>query len=475
MSQYNQEEEVIEEIAGGEFERQAVPQSRLQSWKAFLGMYAGEHAAGTEFVIGPLFLTTGVSAFDLIVGLLIGNLMAVLSWRFLTAEIGTKFRYTLYFHLEKICGTRLVTAYNLANGVLFCFLAGAMITVSATAVGIPFDMEMPKLTDTMPNSGTWVIIVIAIGAVISLIAAKGYNTVAKAANWMSPIIVLAFIACGVVALIQLDVNSFSDFWAIWGEGGEPFPGQIKYTFWHVVLWSWFANAAMHIGMSDLSVFRFAKKPSAGWMTAGGIYIGHYVAWIAACLLYAVYLQSPEAQAMLAGGEAPSVAPGPLAYNAIGVFGILAVILAGWTTANPTIYRAGLAFQAIMPKVSTFWVTILAGTVATIAGLFPAFAMKLLGFVALYGFILAPVGAIIVFEYFFGKQAGIQSFYAEKTGIKFNWAVFGAWALSFGVFYFISIQYDVFLSFLTLPAWISCGVLFLIFSKFYQKKISNSVA
>ncbi|MAW97052.1 MULTISPECIES: hypothetical protein [unclassified Leeuwenhoekiella] len=469
MSQYNQEEEAIEAIAGGEFERERVPQSRLQSWKAFLGMYAGEHAAGTEFVIGPLFLTTGVSAFDLIIGLLLGNLMAVLSWRFLTAEIGTKFRYTLYFHLEKICGTRLVTAYNLANGVLFCFLAGAMITVSATAVGIPFDMEMPKLTDTTPNSLTWVIIVIAIGAVISIIAAKGYNTVAKAANWMSPIIVVAFIACGVVALIQLDVNSFSDFWNIWGDGGEPFPGQVKYTFWHVVLWSWFANAAMHIGMSDLSVFRFAKKASAGWTTAGGIYIGHYIAWIAAALLYAVYLKSPEAQALLAAGEAPSVAPGPLAYNAIGVFGIIAVILAGWTTANPTIYRAGLAFQAIIPKLSTFWVTIIAGTVATIAGLFPAFAMKLLGFVALYGFILAPIGAIIVFEYFFGKQAGIQSFYAEKTGIKFNWAVFGAWALSFGVFYFISIQFDVFLSFLTLPAWISCGVLFLIFSRFYQIK------
>tara|TARA_B100000953_G_scaffold288462_1_gene271567 strand:+ start:2632 stop:4041 length:1410 start_codon:yes stop_codon:yes gene_type:complete len=469
MSQYNQEEETIGEIAGGEFERQAVPQSRLKSWKAFLGMYAGEHAAGTEFVIGPLFLTTGVSAFDLIIGLLIGNLMAVLSWRFLTAEIGTKFRYTLYFHLEKICGTRLVTAYNLANGVLFCFLAGAMITVSATAVGIPFDMEMPKLTDTTPNSLTWIIIVISIGAVISIIAAKGYSTVAKAANWMSPIIVLAFILCGVVALIQLDVNSFSDFWNIWGAGSEPFPGQIKYTFWHIVLWSWFANAAMHIGMSDLSVFRFAKKASSGWTTAGGIYIGHYIAWIAAALIYAVYLKSPEAQAMLAGGEAPSVAPGPLAYNAIGVFGIIAVILAGWTTANPTIYRAGLAFQAIIPKLSTFWVTIIAGTVATIAGLFPAFAMKLLGFVALYGFILAPIGAIIVFEYFFGKKVGIQSFYAEKTGIKFNWAVFGAWALSFGIFYFISIQFDVFLSFLTLPAWISCGALYLVFSRFYQKK------
>lgn len=461
--------DTVEDIDGGEFERTPVPQSKLKGWKSFLGMYAGEHAAGTEFMIGPLFLTAGVSAFDLIIGLLLGNLLAVLSWRFLTAEIAVKNRLTLYFQLEKICGKKLVTGYNLANGILFCFLAGSMITVSATAVGIPFDMPMPKLTDTTPNGLTWVIIVILIGAVISIIAARGYDTVTKAANWMSPIIVIAFLACGVVALNQLGVSSFSDFWNIWGEGSEPFPGQIKFTFWHVVIWSWFANGAMHIGMSDLSVFRFAKKAKAGWTTAAGMYVGHYMAWIAAALLYAVYLKSPEAQAFLSNGEAPPVAPGPLANNAIGVFGIIAVVLAGWTTANPTIYRAGLAFQAIIPKVSTFWVTIIAGTIATIAGLFPAFAMKLLGFVALYGFILAPFGAVIVFEHFFHKKVGIVKNYAEKTNLSFNQSVFLAWALSFGLFYFISVQFDVFLSFVTLPAWLMCGILFLVFSKYFQKR------
>ena len=468
MSQNHHEEEIIEEIAGGEFEREPVPTSKLKGWKSFLGMYAGEHAAGTEFMIGPLFLTAGVSAFDLIVGLLIGNLLAVLSWRFLTAKIAVANRLTLYYQFEKICGKKLVIGYNLANGILFCFLAGAMITVSATAVGIPCDLEMPKLTETTPNGATWVIIVILIGAVISLIASKGYDTVSKAANYMSPIIVLAFLASGIVALNQLGVKSFADFWNIWGEGSEPFPGQLKYTFWHVVIWSWFANAAMHVGMSDLSVFRFAKNANAGWTTAAGMYVGHYMAWIAAALLYAVYLKSPEAQAFLSNGEAPPVAPGPLANNAIGIFGIIAVVLAGWTTANPTIYRAGLAFQAILPKLSTFWVTIIAGTIATIAGLFPAFAMKLLGFVALYGFILAPFGAVIVFEHFFHKQAGIVKNYAEIANIKFNRSVFLAWAISFGLFYFISIQFDVFLSFVTLPAWLLCGLLFLLFSKKFQK-------
>lgn len=468
MSQISNEQVVIEEIAGGEFERTPVPQSKWKGWKNFLGMYAGEHAAGTEFVIGPLFLTTGVSAFDLIIGLLLGNFLAVLSWRFLTAEIAVKYRLTLYYHLEKICGKKLVILYNLANGILFCFLAGSMITISATAVGIPFNMEMPKLTDTMPNGPTWVIIVLLIGIVISLIAAKGYETVSKAANWMSPVIVLAFLVSGIVALNQLEINSFSEFWAIWGEGSEPFPGQIKYTFWHVAIWSWFANAAMHIGMSDLSVFRFAKKPNVGWTTAAGMYVGHFMAWIAAALLYAVYLNSAEAQTMLANGEAPTVAPGPLAYNAIGFFGIIAVVLAGWTTANPTIYRAGLAFQAILPKTSTFWVTILAGSIATIAGLFPAFAMKLLDFVALYGFILAPVGAIIVFEYFFGAKWNHIPFYAEKKNLAVNTSVLAAWAISAIGCYLISVNFGIFLSFVTLPAWILCGLLFLWFSKLQQK-------
>lgn len=464
MNQSQTEVPVVSE----EFERSPVPSHKLKGWKSFLGMYAGEHAAGTEFMIGPLFLTAGVSAFDLIFGLLLGNFLAVLCWRYFTAEIAVRSRLTLYYQLEKITGANLVKLYNVANGVLFCFLAGAMITVSATAVGIPFDIEMPQLQDTMPNSLTWVLIVLGIGAVISVIAARGYDTVSKAANWMSPVIVVAFIACGIVALGQLDVSSFADFWNIWGQGREPFPGQIKYTFWHVVIWSWFCNAAMHIGMSDMSVLRFAKSAKSGWTSAAGMYIGHYIAWIAAALLYAVYLKSGEAQSYLTQGEAPPVAPGPLAYNAIGWFGVVTVVLAGWTTANPTIYRAGLAFQALFPKSSRFWITLLAGAVATVAGIFPAFAMKLLGFVALYGFTLAPVGAIIVFEHFFAEKWGVVKNYAAQKGISFNWIVLFSWLLSFAIFYFISVSQNVFLSFLTLPAWLLCGVLHMVLSKRFQK-------
>jgi hypothetical protein len=78
-----------------EFEREPVPEKALLGLKSYVGQFAGEHVAGTELMIGPLFLASGVSAFDFIVGLLVGNFLAVLSWRFFTAPIATRCRLTL--------------------------------------------------------------------------------------------------------------------------------------------------------------------------------------------------------------------------------------------------------------------------------------------------------------------------------------------------------------------------------------------
>ncbi len=57
---------------------------------------------------------------------------------------------------------------------------------------------------------------------------------------------------------------------------------------------------------------------------------------------------PLRRAVARGPGNTAVLPGPLAYRACGIAGLICVIVAGWTTANPTIYRAGLAFQAIAP-------------------------------------------------------------------------------------------------------------------------------
>jgi hypothetical protein len=53
MSHLEREIEELEEAASSEYERQRVPAKALKGPTAFWGMYAGEHTAGTEFMIGP--------------------------------------------------------------------------------------------------------------------------------------------------------------------------------------------------------------------------------------------------------------------------------------------------------------------------------------------------------------------------------------------------------------------------------------
>ncbi|MBN2209836.1 MAG: hypothetical protein JW709_00425, partial [Sedimentisphaerales bacterium] len=449
-----------------------VPQKALLNFKSFIGMYAGEHCAGTELMIGPLFVAAGVSAFDVVVGLIVGNALAVLSWMFLCAPIAVRTRLTLYYQLEKICGRKLVVLYNLANGVLFCFLAGSMITVSATAVGVKFDMNMPALDDFYPTGASWIITVFVVGGIISIVAALGYRAVAWFANIAAPWMVLVFLAFGLIGLRQfLDatnttINNLGDVWSlaqthIW-KGGDPLPGQVKFTFWHVTFFAWFCNIAMHIGMADLSVFRYARKSWYAVASAAGMYVGHFMAWLCASVLYAYQLHlNPEDTKVL---------PGPMAFKAAGIVGLLCVIIAGWTTANPTIYRAGLAFQAIMPKKSRFTITILAGAIATLAGMFPAIAMKLLDFVSLYGMVLMPMGAVIFIDYWLIRKFGLQSNYAELSRKMFNWAAGLAWILTVGICLLLVFKFDVQIYFVSLPGWFTAGLLYIVISFIYQKKI-----
>jgi purine-cytosine permease-like protein len=517
-----------------EFEREPVPPRALLGFKSFVGMYAGEHVAGTELLIGPLFIASGVSAFDLLVGLLVGNLLAVLSWVFFTAPIATRARLTLYFQLEKICGRGLVTLYNLANGVMFCFLAGAMITVSATALGPIFHLQMPELTDRYPNSLGWVVATSLVGAAIAIVAAYGYQSVSKFANIAAPWMVLVFLAFGIIAARQfLDatdtkITSLTDVWTlantvVW-KGGDPLPGQTKFTFWHVMFFAWFCNMAMHIGMSDLSVFRFARKSWHGVASGAGMYVGHFMAWICASMLFAYQLhethpddymvqllqkhsaryaemdpnqikalpttadllrdamqveakmvadqQSGEGEKKI---KVPTPLPGDLAYGVCGITGLLCVIFAGWTTANPTIYRAGLAFQAIVPRASRFVVTLITGGIATIAGMFPGIAMKLLDFVAIYGLVLMPMGAVIFVDFWLMRKFGLRSNYAEFSRTHFNGAAGLTWFLTLGTCVFLTKYVGIEIFFVSLPGWFVAAVLYVLLSRLYQRNIQQEAA
>jgi NCS1 family nucleobase:cation symporter-1 len=441
--------------AASEYERERVPDSALKGPSAFWGMYAGEHTAGTEFMIGPLFVAWGADAASLIIGLLLGNLLAVLTWRYLTATIACSERLTLYYKMERIAGRGLVTLYNLANGLLFCFLAGSMITVSATAVGPlfpPGTIEMPTFESTLPTGIAWILSCVVIGSAMTLVALKGYGVVAQVGHYAAPWMFLVFVACALVTLGKLGTTD------VWQLLTPPAGTEQKISFLGIVFFSWFCNAAMHLGMADLSVLRFARTPSAGWASGAGMFLGHYVAWICAALLLIYWVR--------VHGVDPAVGkdPGTMVNDAVGWAGLLCVIIAGWTTANPTIYRAGLAFQGMLPGISRAGATILAGCVCIAAGIFPAFAMNLLSFVGLYGTVLAPIGAIIVVDHFLADRLGIVREPAAARSLGFNLDVLIAWLVPVGLGLWLHRAHGVFASYLPLPCAIACGLLYILLAR-----------
>jgi NCS1 family nucleobase:cation symporter-1 len=327
--------------------------------------------------------------------------------------------------------------------------------VSATAVGPffpPGTIEMPTFQSTMPTGPAWIISCVVIGVAMTAVALKGYGVVAQVGHYAAPWMFLIFVACALVTLGRLGT---ADLWALLTPAKDT-PQTI--SFLGIVFFSWFCNAAMHIGMADLSVLRFAKKPSAGWASASGMFLGHYVAWICAALLLIYWVRQH--------GVDPQVGkdPGTMVNDAVGWAGLICVIIAGWTTANPTIYRAGLAFQGMIPGISRTGATLLAGGLCIAAGIFPAFAMNLLDFVGIYGTILAPIGGIIVVDHFFADAVGIPRDPAERSGSAFNASVLIAWLVPVAVAMWLYTKQGVFASYLPLPCAIACGLLYIVLSK-----------
>ncbi len=371
---------------------------------------------------------------------------------------------TLYYQLERIAGGGLVKFYNAVNGVLFCFLAGAMITVSASAVGIPFGINYAVPEETFglgAPSFTW--LVVLVGVVIAIIASAGYTTVARFANIAAPWMIGIFAACGIVSLAQIgatDWGTISEgkWWDQAIEFVHSKEGPQHFGFWQSVVFAWLCNGAMHFGMADLSIFRFARSSNAGWAPSIGMFLGHYMAWIAAALLLAAQIKLSQDH---------TANPGALAWGALGWTGIICVVIAGWTTANPTIYRAGLAFQGIFPNSSRMVMTLVAGAVATIAGAFPNLSAQLLGFVGTYGTVLGPMGAVIVVDYYLMKKFGLQDEHAQRTGSGFNVAVLVAWLLPVAVGLYLIYWHNLFAAYAVIPCWLACGVMYLLLSKVTQ--------
>lgn len=395
----------------------------------YVGLYGGEHIAATEFVIGATLVQYGCTATDIIIGLIIGNIMAVLSFTFFCAVLATDTRLSLYTYLNRVFGRNMQKVYNAVLGVGLSLLAAAGISISATAIRRVFDV--PIQLNWYPTSVKFVIIVLVLGAVITYIAAKGFEAVAKFASACVPWMIGLFFVSALVTLPQLmtavgvnGIHSPQDFlnllnnhvWTGADTSGGPHLGII-----HVIGFAWVCNLAWHVGLNDMSMLRFAKTYKYGLISSVGMFVGHFFAWIVAGIMGA-------AAAIILNTPLANLDPGEVTFTLLGYTGLVAVIIAGWTTANPTIYRITLSFNVIFNKFSRTHLTYILGGIITVLACFPG-VQSAADILTYLGLAVEGVGAICITEHLLFPKIGYTRYWNLYQKHDVNKAAAASWILS----------------------------------------------
>jgi purine-cytosine permease-like protein len=452
-------------------EQLPVAKHKLHDWTHFAGLYAAEHVAATEFVIGATFVALGAKTMDILLGLLIGNVLAVLSWTFITSPIAVDTRLSLYTYLNKIAGDSMTKLYNWANVIIFSVISAAMITVSSTAVRFAFNI--PAQLDWYPTNLWFIFIVLAVGIVVVSIAIYGFNAVSDFSGVCAPWLFVMFTSGAMVLLPALSIDvldktlpsGWSDFiylgnqsiWTGLDSNGEPGIGLIE-----VIGFAWAANTITHFGLIDMALLRFAKKKSYGLATSTGMMFGHYVAWIAAGIMGA-------GAAVILGKSIVALDPGDVAYYALGWSGFVIVIVAGWTTAITNLYRAGLAAQAIFVTKSRKKTTLIVGLVTMVIACFPFVFSQILPLLTYAGLLVVPVGAIVFAEHQIFPRIGFTRYWSSYKQLSFSFPAVASWGAGL-VFGFGLNAFNVMSFFyLFIPTWIFTILIYTVLASRYGAK------
>lgn len=438
-----------------------VADKELSGAGRFFGLYGGEHIAATEFVIGATLVQYGCTATDILIGLAIGNLLATLSFALLCAPLATDTRLSLYSYLYRVVGKKVQKIYNLIFGIGFGVLGATGICISASAIRRIFDI--PIQHEWYPTSIKFVIVVLVLGAVIILIAANGFDGVSKFSEscvpWMIVLFGLGFL-CVLPQLAEAtgsgQIRSLADAFhlldtQVWA-AQETADGN-RLGIIHVAAFAWTCNVALHLGLNDMSVLRYAKTPKYGFISAVGMFIGHYFAWISAGIMGAT-------ASVLLNTDLGLLDSGEVSFTVLGYAGLLGVVIAGWTTANPTIYRVALSFNSVFPQFTYKKMTYIVGAVITVLSCFPI-VQSADDVLTYLGLMVEGMGAICITEHFIFPKIGYTRYWNLYKKSSLNWAALISWGLSLLFFITMLITRPIHQNFWFIPTFIIAMVSYII--------------
>ncbi|MEL6843059.1 MAG: hypothetical protein AAFP02_07570, partial [Bacteroidota bacterium] len=321
----------------------------------------------------------------------------------------------------------------------------------------------------------FVLVVLAVGAIVVLVAMYGFKAVSDFSGICAPWLFVMFASGALVLMPALSeavlgrtfLQGWSDFvkigdlsiWTGLNSEGGPGIGLLE-----VIGFAWAANTITHFGLIDMALLRYAKKKSYGLATSSGMLFGHYIAWIAAGIMGA-------GAAVLLQKEIVDLDPGDVAYYALGLSGFVIVIIAGWTTANANLYRAGLAAQAIFTRYSRRQTTMAVGIVTVIVACFPFVFSQILPLLTYAGLLVVPVGAIVFAEHQIFPRIGLSRYWVSYRQLTHSTPAIASWGL--GLVFGFGLNFLDVMSFyyLFIPTWIFTIIVYTLLARQFGAKES----
>ena len=465
-----------QDLSNVDEEQLPVAEHKRHGMGHFFGLYGAEHIAATEFVIGATLVTLGAGFNDVVFGLLLGNTLAVLSFWLITAKIATDVRLSLYSYLTRVAGSTTSNLYNSVNVIFFGIISAAMITVAAT--GVTLHLDVAPQTDPYPTSLLFIGVVAVLSVVVVAVAIYGFGILSDFASISAPWLATMFV-CGAAVLIPPLIHavngqttaSFTEFIALAKSdifSGETPNGDPPIGFWGVAGFAWAANSIAHFGLIDMALLRYAKKSWYGLASSSGLLVGHYVGWICAGIMGA-------AVALLTQTPLEEISPGMMTFEALHWTGLVIIVVAGWTTANSNLYRAGLAAQSVYPSYSRARTTAIVGVGVVIAAMFPFFYRSILPLLTYAGLAVMPIGGIVFAEHVLFPRLGLTRYWMHWKGLSRNVPALITWGVGIAFAAILNVFDLMLLYFIFLPTWALSVVLYTALARAYGAKDSFPAA
>jgi len=380
------------EIIEYEYERERVPESKLRDWKDILAVQFG-FAFGSSALVWVMKYTGRLTFIELLIAFIIGHIVVGIIF-FISGWVGIRERLSTYMLLRSAYGTWGTHILSL----LVAFILIGWMAAQTGAIGI-------ALNAALGVNVAWASLIV--GLLMTMTSTIGFS----ALTWLSHISLILFIIASVIGTYKA--------WHILGGLGPLLSIEVTNPMPMSAAIAGVIGSIVTMGVVSPDITRYCKR------------LSHWVGAIVASLAIG-HIAIPIAGGIMAYAVG-STEVGIVVWELLGWFGIIFMLVAGWTTGDNDIYSASLSLSEVIPKIERWKLSAAAGIIGSIMAAL-GFVNYIIKWLILLGAIVPPFWGVWMADYWIMPYLGVPRGVVQQLGKRLNISAIIAWILGIIAFY-----------------------------------------